>query len=231
MMEGLQTFESEQFGAVRTVEENGIILFCAVDVASILEYANPQKAIRDHCREDGVTFRSVIDNMGRMQTAKFIDEGNLYRLIVHSKLPTAEQFERWVFDEVLPTIRQTGRYRVSEIPAGTVLAPEPHDYIQAARIIASCPKTRLTMVIGLLENAGLKVPKAQELPPAEISRFRRSNAHPVGQYAKDGTLVEIYESVREAERQTGVSAAGICRVCSGEKQYAGGYAWKKEEME
>lgn len=56
--------------------------------------------------------RDLTDNLGRTQQAAFIDEGNLYRLIVHSKLPTAEQFERWVFDEVLPTIRKTGEYKV-----------------------------------------------------------------------------------------------------------------------
>ncbi len=64
----------------------------------------------DHCIEDGVTKREVIDNLGRTQQAKFITEGNVYRLIAHSKLPSAEKFEKWVFDEVLPTIRKTGGY-------------------------------------------------------------------------------------------------------------------------
>lgn len=52
----------------------------------------------------------VIDSMGRAQQAKFITEGNVYRLIAHSKLPGAERFERWVFDEVLPSIRKNGGY-------------------------------------------------------------------------------------------------------------------------
>lgn len=104
----LQIFNNEQFGQVRTVEVNDKIYFNATDVAKALGYtSNPQKAIRDHCKEDGCTNCSVIDSMGREQKAKFIDEGNLYRLITHSKLPSAEQFERWVFDEVLPAIRKT----------------------------------------------------------------------------------------------------------------------------
>lgn len=109
-MSEIQIFKNPEFGTVRTIEENGKVIFCGTDIASSLGYANPQKAIKDHCREDGVTFRSVIDNMGRNQQAKFIDEGNLYRLMVHSKLPSAERFERWVFDEVLPMIHKHGAY-------------------------------------------------------------------------------------------------------------------------
>ncbi len=59
-------------------------------------------------------FHTVIDSMGREQQAKFINEGNLYRLIVNSKLPSAEKFENWVFDEVLPSIRKTGGYVSNE---------------------------------------------------------------------------------------------------------------------
>lgn len=109
-MSEIQIFKNPEFGTVRTIEENGKVIFCGTDIASSLGYTNPQKAIKDHCREDGVTFRSVIDNMGRNQQAKFIDEGNLYRLITHSKLPAADCFEQWVFDEVLPSIRKHGAY-------------------------------------------------------------------------------------------------------------------------
>jgi anti-repressor protein len=109
-MSEIQMFKNSEFGTVRTIEENGKVIFCGTDIASSLGYTNPQKAIKDHCREDGVTFRSVIDNIGRTQQAKFIDEGNLYRLITHSKLPAADRFEGWVFDEVLPSIRKHGAY-------------------------------------------------------------------------------------------------------------------------
>lgn len=114
-MSRLTIFENKRFGTVRTIEENGKVLFCGTDVASSLGYTNPQKAIKDHCKKDGVTFRSVIDSLGRNQQAKFISEGNLYRLISHSKLPAAEQFEKWIFDEVLPSIRQHGLYATDQL--------------------------------------------------------------------------------------------------------------------
>ncbi len=108
-MNGLQVFRDEQFGTVRTIDEDGKILFCGRDVALALGYAKPEDAINRHCK-NAPAFHGVIDNMGREQKARFIDEGDLYRLITHSRLPAAEAFEKWVFDVVLPEIRQTGRY-------------------------------------------------------------------------------------------------------------------------
>lgn len=109
----IQVFTNETFGEIRTVEENGKILFCGSDVAKALGYAKPQDAVTRHCREDGSTFHGVTDSLGREQQAKFINEGNVYRLICNSKLPSAEKFESWVFDEVLPTIRKTGSYNTN----------------------------------------------------------------------------------------------------------------------
>lgn len=114
-MNELQIFKSEKFGEIEILVENGKEYFPATEVAKILGYSNPQKAIRDHCREDGCTIRSVIDRLGRMQEKKFINEGNLYRLIAKSNLPQAEVFESWVFDEVLPLIRKTGMYATDEL--------------------------------------------------------------------------------------------------------------------
>lgn len=114
-MNELQIFKSEKFGEIEILVENGKEYFPATEVAKILGYSNPQKAIRDHCREDGCTIRSVIDRLGRMQEKKFINEGNLYRLITKSNLPQAEVFESWVFDEVLPSIRKTGMYATDEL--------------------------------------------------------------------------------------------------------------------
>lgn len=109
-MNKLQVFNNEEFGEIRTIEENGNVLFCGSDVAKALGYSQTAKAVREHCKEDGCLIQTVIDSMGREQQARFINEGNLYRLIINSKLPSAEKFERWVFDEVLPTIRKTGGY-------------------------------------------------------------------------------------------------------------------------
>lgn len=107
-MNDLQTFTNAAFGKVRILYEDGKPLFCGTDVCKALGYKNQSKALNDHCR--GVTKRYLTDNLGRNQQANFLPEGDLYRLITHSKLPSAEKFERWVFDEVLPTLRQTGQY-------------------------------------------------------------------------------------------------------------------------
>lgn len=109
-MNELKTFQNKEFGEIRTVEVDGKILFCGKDVAIALGYSDTVNAIKAHCREDGVAICHLTDNLGRDQQAKFISEGNVYRLICGSKLPSAENFERWVFDEVLPAIRSGGGY-------------------------------------------------------------------------------------------------------------------------
>lgn len=109
-MNKLQIYKSEQFGTIRMdVDENGKPLFCASDITKALGYANSSKAIAMHCKEKGITKRYTLTNGGK-QALTYIDEGNMYRLITHSKLPDAEAFETWVFDEVLPEIRKTGGY-------------------------------------------------------------------------------------------------------------------------
>ena len=113
-MINLKVFNNEEFGEIRTIEENGNILFCGSDVAKALGYKDTVNALKSHCKLDGVAFHHITDTFGRSQKAKFINEGNLYRLIVNSKLPSAEKFENWVFDEVLPSIRKTGGYVSNE---------------------------------------------------------------------------------------------------------------------
>ncbi len=109
-MDEIKSFENKEFGKVRTIRKNRKILFCGRDVATALGYVDTKKALTQHCKEDGVVFCPLTDKLGRTQEAKFIDEGNLYRLIVHSKLPSAEKFERWVFDEVIPSVVNSGGY-------------------------------------------------------------------------------------------------------------------------
>lgn len=112
-MNQLQVFGNQNFGEIRTLDEKGKILFCGSDVAKALGYKDTVNALKSHCNEDGVVFHHIIDSLGRQQKVKFISEGNVYRLITHSKLPAAEQFERWVFDEVLPSIRKHGTYSIT----------------------------------------------------------------------------------------------------------------------
>ena len=107
-MNELQIFNSGEFGEIRTIEIDGKPYFVGTDVARALGYSNPRKAILDHCK--GVTKRDTPTSSG-VQSMSYINEGALYRLIMKSKLPSAEKFESWVMDEVLPTIRKTGSYQ------------------------------------------------------------------------------------------------------------------------
>ena len=107
-MNELQIFNSGEFGEIRTIEIDGKPYFVGTDVAKALGYSNPRKAILDHCK--GVTKRDTPTSSG-VQLMSYINEGDLYRLIMKSKLPSAEKFEAWVMDEVLPTIRKAGSYR------------------------------------------------------------------------------------------------------------------------
>ncbi|WP_281772258.1 BRO-N domain-containing protein [Haemophilus parahaemolyticus] len=95
---------------VRTITDpKGEIWFCGTDVCNILGYQNSRKALQDHCKEAGVTKRYTPTTSGN-QEITFINEPNLYRLIIKSRKPEAERFEAWVFEEVLPQIRKTGSY-------------------------------------------------------------------------------------------------------------------------
>ncbi len=106
-------FSNPEFGNVRTIVEDDKVLFCGADVANALGYTNSRKALADHTKT-GVTIRYT-DDKGINRTRLYISEGDVYRLIVSSKLPGAEKFERWVFDEVLPSIRKHGLYAVEEV--------------------------------------------------------------------------------------------------------------------
>lgn len=117
----IQQFTNDNFGALRTIEDDGQTLFCASDVTKALDYKNGRDAIKRHCKgvtnrytQDGVVKRYPIqDSMGRTQEATFITQGDVFRLITHSKLPQAQAYERWVFDEVLPAIHRSGGYMVA----------------------------------------------------------------------------------------------------------------------
>ena len=121
-MNDLQIFNNPEFGEIRTLEDKDEVLFCAADVARALGYSNPRDAIRRHCKK-GVAKHDILSN-GGMQSFSFIPKGDVYRLIAHSKLPAAEKFESWVFDEVLPTIHKHGAYMTPETLEAAILNPD-----------------------------------------------------------------------------------------------------------
>jgi prophage antirepressor-like protein len=103
----MQVFESSEFGQLGVLMIDGKPYFPATECAKTLGYKDTINAIKRHCK--GVAKRHLLTD-GGSQTANFIPEGDLYRLIIRSKLPAAERFESWVFDEVLPSIRKHGAY-------------------------------------------------------------------------------------------------------------------------
>lgn len=169
-MKKIKIFENQDFGGIRTIEDEGKILFCGKDVAMALGYINSSDALSKHCREDGVAFCDLTDSLGRIQKTKFIDEGNLYRMITHSKLPEAEKFERWVFDEVLPSIRKTGMYSIDYKPKSTSLG-EVASYIKAVsrqmEKQGNTPEQIAEMIDLVNEQFGIKVPKMTIKKPFE----------------------------------------------------------------
>lgn len=127
-MNDIQKFTNDEFGTIRTVEQDGKVMFCGKDVATALGYSNTKDALAKHCK--GVANRYPLKTDGGTQQFRFITEGDLYRLIASSKLPSAQQFESWVFDEVLPSIRKQGAYVYSD---GT----ESDDVLMARGLLAA----------------------------------------------------------------------------------------------
>lgn len=122
-MNSLQVFNSEDFGEIRaSITEDGNPIFCARDVAVALGYKNPNDAIAKHCK--GIAIRYPLATDGGEQMARFITEGDMYRLIASSKLESAQRFETWVFDDVLPSIRRHGVYATPQTVEDMLADPD-----------------------------------------------------------------------------------------------------------
>jgi len=145
--------------AVRTLMIDDQPWFVGKDVALALGYTNPNKAIGDHCK--GVTKRYPLQTIGGIQELRIIPESDVFRLIVSSHLPEAEQFERWVFEEVLPSLRRHGHY-------GTVQATDTPASLMAALRTETNPAVQI-MVYQQLEKCcrqqRLRLPEMGDLVP------------------------------------------------------------------
>lgn len=120
-MNELQVFNSKEFGDIRTTEIDGKPYFVANDVARALGYKRPADAVTAHCK-GSVKHRYLTD--GGEQELKVIPEGDIYRFTVRSKLPSAEKFEKWVFDEVIPSIHQYGAYMTEQTIEKALASPD-----------------------------------------------------------------------------------------------------------
>ena len=137
-MNDLQIFTNPDFGEVRTIEENGAVMFCGSDVAKALGYSNPRDAISRHCR--GVVKRDTPTESG-MQEMSFIPESDLYRLVFGSKLPTAERFTDWVTEEILPAIRRHGSYSQKPLTPAEQLLAQANVLVEQERRLSALEET------------------------------------------------------------------------------------------
>lgn len=159
-MKEIQLFDNPEFGEIRTKEVNGEPWFSATDVARALGYTNPRDAIARHCKPTGVVNHDVgvqtgekADGTPSVQTVqmKFINEGNVYRLISRSTLQSAEKFESWLFEEVAPAIRKHGVYltqqKLEEVLANpdTIiqLATQLKEERRKSQLLESCNQENL----------------------------------------------------------------------------------------
>lgn len=101
-------FNNPQFGEIRTAGTADNPLFCLKDLCRVLELR--VDGVTPRLKKDGYNRIGVIDNLGREQQAIFVNEQNLYKVIMRSDKPQAEPFQDWVCGEVLPSIRRTGGY-------------------------------------------------------------------------------------------------------------------------
>ena len=127
-----QVFKND-LGQVRVVGDKNNPLFCLRDICEVLEHANPSRVLDSINAEfgDGLTLSyPIIDKLGREQKATFITEPQLYFLLMRSDKPKAKPFRQWVTSEVLPSIRKTGSYTASNVPASNVPAL-PQTYKEA----------------------------------------------------------------------------------------------------
>lgn len=123
-MNELTIFKNEQFGEMRTVTIGEEIWFVGKDVAEILGYERPSKAILDHVDPEDKDGFPIQDSIGRMQSTPIINESGLYSLVLSSKLPLAKEFKRWVTSEVLPSIRKHGAYMSPETIERVITDPD-----------------------------------------------------------------------------------------------------------
>lgn len=185
---GLQIFENPEFGSVRTIEENGTVLFCGNDVARALGYAKPRNAIATHCRgalkRGGVS--TTVNQHGtpteQSNEMTFIPESDIYRLIMKSKLPSAERFEKWVVEEILPSVRKHGAYMTPDMIEKVL-----HDPDTIISIATQLKQEREQRIVLEMENAQQKQLLAEYEPKVSYYDIvlNTKNAISINKIAKD----------------------------------------------
>lgn len=212
-MNDLKVFSSTEFGELGIMLIDGKEYFPATQCAKILGYADPFKAIKQHCKSDGWVKRPVIDSIGRTQQMKFINEGNLYRLIVSSKLPAAEKFERWVFDEVLPSIRKTGVYGSPNIDIEKIITKT------ASAVVTEVMKQIAPIVVQNTSQVTVTAPEPQKYRKPRKSVSKISKLDPDIKNSVNNMLLSEKFTFKEVSDYlstigVSVSVSSVCRYNS-----------------
>ena len=151
MTNEIQIFTNPEFGNIRTINENGKVLFCGKDVAEALDYKNIYDAIRRHCRGPLVKREAPTkctnqhgEEYEMMNELSFIPEGDVIRLILRSTLPSTQKFERWVCDEIVPSVLHTGSYSMTQ--------QLPQTYLEALEALVEKEKERIALTAKIEED-------------------------------------------------------------------------------
>lgn len=191
-MNYLKVFNNSEFGELGVLIIDGKEWFPASQCAQVLGYKNPHDAILKHCKADGVVKREGVSyttnqhgvTSQQIVEIKYINEGNLYRLIVHSKLPKAVEFEKWVFDTVLPSIRHNGGY-----------APNIEELI--AKTATAVVSEVLKQLIPLLTNQPVIEDIIEEVPQVKVKR-RHCKSHSIISHLDTTLRTEVEEMLCDA---------------------------------
>lgn len=213
----IKIFSNPQFGKIRVVEIDGKAWFVGKDVAEVLSYSNPQKAIRDHVDEDDKTVNDSFTVNGTKGI--LINESGLYSLILSSKLSSAKRFKRWVTSEVLPAINRHGGYlapqKIEEallnpdtiIKLATSLKEEREKRVQAERQIEA-DKPKVQFANAVTETKGC-------ISVGNLAKLIKQNGYDTGRnrllswMRENGYLVQKRGATYNAPTQRAVNAGWL----------------------
>lgn len=151
-MNDLTVFQNPEFGELRTAERNGETWFCLADVCRPLGLRAKDCKLR--LKKDGVDTIALTDSVGRMQGMLFVNEGNLYRAIFQSRKPEADRFTDWVTEEVLPSIRKTGRYESKPMTMAENVAAQAQLLVEQEQRIARIEERVETALTAIARPSG-----------------------------------------------------------------------------
>lgn len=188
--------------------------FCVADICTVLGYVNSRDAISKHCREAGVAKRDIRSG-GQMRSAAFINEGNLYRLIIKSRKQEAQRFESWVCDEVLPAIRKHGSYTDTDNKMGTLIGETigTNGFNMLGSLIkgkvVSLPaqtQRRATAKIWSQTHAAFGVRSAADIPASQLDAARNF----IAAYALEGEWLPPVERGTLLDEQAQNNLRALC---------------------